>query len=68
VDELAPASERGPRSNSSIDGLNTITGIGHAMRQIEDYENVTVRLEGESRGSGNDATVVILTWKGRLCK
>jgi hypothetical protein len=69
VDELAPASQRGIRSRRSIKGLNTITGIGHAMREIEDYENVTVRLETTfARSAENEATVVIVAWKARVCK
>jgi hypothetical protein len=39
VNELAPGSERGPRSESSVTSL-----IGRGMTTLEQYENVTVQI------------------------
>jgi hypothetical protein len=72
VDELAPADKRGPRSAGPLDGLNTITG--HAMRQIEDYENVTLQIDSvwlagnPEKNAIVDDIVVAIKWKNRLCK
>lgn len=71
VDELAPAGERGPKSQNPLDDLMLVVGPGRTT--FEQYENVTVRIESafivnsEKKSTVDDVAAVII-WKHRKCK
>jgi hypothetical protein len=71
VDELAPASERGPKSQNQLEDLMVVVGPG--MTTFEEYENVTVRIESAVIASSNkksalDNITAVIIWKHRKCK
>jgi hypothetical protein len=71
VDELAPASERGPKSQIPLDGLILVVGPG--MTTLEQYENVTVQIESavianSKKKSTVDEVAAVIKWKHRKCK
>ncbi len=71
VDELAPASERGPKSQNPLDSLMLVVGPG--MTTFEQYENVTVRIESavianSGKKTTVDDVVAVIIWKHRKCK
>jgi hypothetical protein len=71
VDELAPASERGPKSQNPLDDLMLV--VGHGRTTFEKYENVTVEIEGVVIANSNkkrtvDNVAAIIGWKHRECK
>jgi hypothetical protein len=71
LDELAPANERGPKSQNPLDSLMLVVGPGRTA--LEQYENVTVEIEGgaiinsKKKGTFDDVAAVII-WKHRKCK
>jgi len=71
VDELAPASERGPKSQNPLDDLIHVVGPG--MTTFEQYENITVQIEStviansKKKSTVEDVAAVII-WKHRKCK
>jgi hypothetical protein len=71
VDELAPASERGPKSQNPLDSLMLVVGSGRTA--FEQYENVTVEIEGgaiinSKKKSTFDDVAAVIIWKHRQCK
>ncbi len=71
VDELAPASERGPKSQNPFDDLMLVVGPG--MTTFEEYENVTVNIEraviaNSKKKSTVDDVAAVIIWKHRKCK
>ena len=70
VDELAPTGERGPKSKNPLD-LMLVVGPG--LTTLEQYENITVRIESaviansENKSTVDDVAAVI-TWNQRKCK
>jgi len=71
VDELAPASERGPKSQNPLDDLIHVVGPG--MTTFEQYENITVQIESTVIASSKKKSTVedvaaVITWKHRKCK
>jgi hypothetical protein len=73
VDELAPVSERGPKTNL-FGGREIAMMAGGGMTTVVDYENVSVQLfssiifgkKGISSIDGNVAATI--TWKNRKCQ
>jgi hypothetical protein len=70
VDELAPASERGPKSQNPLDDLMLV--VGHGMTTFEKYENVTVEIESavianSKKKNTVDNVAAIIQWKHRKC-
>jgi hypothetical protein len=70
VNELAPASERGPRSQNPLDDLMLVGG--HGMTTFEKYENVTVEIESAVIANSKNKNTVdnvaaIIQWKHRKC-
>ena len=70
VDELAPTSERGPKSQNPLDDLMLVAGPG--MTRFEQYENVTVRIESAVVAKSKKTTTVdqvaaVIIWKHRKC-
>ena len=71
VDELAPASERGPKSQNPLDRLMLVVGPGRTA--FEQYENITVEIEGgaiinSQKKSTFDDVAAVIIWKHRKCK
>jgi hypothetical protein len=71
VDELAPASERGPKSGNTLGDLMLVDGLG--MTTLEQFENVTVKIESAVVAKSKKATTVdevaaVIIWKHRQCK
>ena len=71
VDELAPASERGPKSQNPLDDLMLVVGPGRTT--FEQYENVTVQIESaviatSKKKSTVDDVAAVIIWKHRKCK
>jgi hypothetical protein len=71
VDELAPASERAPKSQDPFDDLMLVVGPGRTT--FEQYENVTVRIESavianSKKKSTIDNVTATIIWKHRKCK
>jgi hypothetical protein len=62
VDQLAPPTVRGKESKSS--GAISIVGI--LMMTDFDYENVAVTFLGDPNEAGT--TLVVITWKNRICE
>ena len=66
IDELAPASERGPKDDTLG---NLVTGSGRSVIIHRYYANVTITLyimSGSSEGDGN--LVALIQWNNRVCK
>jgi hypothetical protein len=71
VDELAPASERGPKSQNPFDDLMLVVGPGSTT--FEQYENITVQIESavianSKKKSTVDDVAAVIKWKHRKCK
>jgi hypothetical protein len=71
VDELAPVSERGPKSGNPLGDLMLVDGPG--MTTIEQFENVTVKIESAVAAKSKKTTTVdevaaVIIWKHRKCK
>lgn len=71
VDELAPASERGPKSQDPLDDLMLVVGPGRT--RFEQYENVTVQIDSaeipiSKKKSIFDDVDAVIIWKHRKCK
>jgi hypothetical protein len=70
-DELVPGDERGPKSKG-FDGL--ITGSGHDMTEITDFERVSLQIYREviSKTKKGGLTVghpiAVIQWKNRECQ
>ena len=71
VDELAPASERGPESQNPLNDLILVVGPGRTT--FEQYENVTVQIESAVIANSKKKSIVddvaaVIIWKHRKCK
>ncbi|MGD1062985.1 MAG: hypothetical protein ABR860_06960 [Terracidiphilus sp.] len=74
VDELAPASVRGPKP-SGLAGHDSILIDGHAITRTRNYENVVVEIDAAQsdrckKGSicSDGDVVVTIRWKNRKCE
>jgi hypothetical protein len=71
VDELAPGSERGPKSGGPSGDLMLLNGP--EMTTLEQYENVTVKIESmvvaqSKKTTTIDEVAAVIIWKHRKCK
>jgi hypothetical protein len=64
VDELAPASERGPKLQNLLNELMLVTSPGRTTFEL--YENVTVEIEGREKPA--DDVAAVIKWTHRKCK
>jgi hypothetical protein len=72
ADDLAPASERGPKLEGPLNNLMLV--VGHGITTSVEYENVTVQIESAVIDNSNkkstvvDDVAAVIKWKNRKCK
>jgi hypothetical protein len=71
VDELAPTTVRGQKSDSPLNDLMVVAGPGRTT--VVEYENVTVQIQSGVVGVARKEKTVenvaaVIRWKNRKCK
>jgi hypothetical protein len=68
VDELVPASERGPADTKLGDRPVSLYS-GNSVTTFTDYANVSINIVGQASSPGNAGDMVaLIRWKNRKCQ
>jgi hypothetical protein len=68
VDELVPASERGPADTKLGDRPVSLYS-GNSVTTVSDYANVSIDIVGQASSPGNAGDMVaLIRWKNRKCQ